>query len=135
MFNYVILPILISALAIATLLRNRKKIPRSSFLFSFWVSGLVFFSTYILLILIARGLDAYYWSEYMSFDMNNDGYIEESERTAGYSTAHENAVNDTARNMVFMTGAIISLLVSTTVLFVGVIGNFLIQRRNTLKKN
>jgi len=85
------------------------------------------------LILSTAALEAHYWTDYTSYDLNKDGLIDKSERTAGFQKAHKGVVNDTARNLVFFTGIIISMLVSTTVLITGIIRTYFKLRRNKVK--
>lgn len=124
-FNYQIVPIIISLFGIILLILFRKKVNKESYLFSLWVSGIVFFSVYILLILSVAILDAYYWAEYYSFDLNENGSIEKHEQTEAYHEALKKVTNDTARNFVFITGLFISMIVSTTVLIIGIIARFI----------
>ena len=78
-------------------------------------------------------LDAHYWAEYNSYDLNGNGSMDKSERTKGFQEAQRKVVSDTARNFVYITGVIISMLVSTTVLIVGIIGTYIKLRRISLK--
>ena len=132
-FYHEILPVLISVFGIFILILVRKKVPKRSYLFSLWVSGIVFFSVYIFLILSTAMLDAHYWAEYNSYDLNGNGSMDKSERTKGFQEAQRKVVSDTARNFVYITGVIISMLVSTTVLIVGIIGTYIKLRRISLK--
>jgi hypothetical protein len=132
-FYHEILPVLISLFGIIGLILIRKKVSKESYLFSLWVSGIVFFRIYIFLILSTSALDAHYWTDYNSYDLNKDGLMDKSERTAGFQKAHKRVVNDTARNLVFFTGVIISILVSTTVLTVGIIGTYFKLKMNKAK--
>lgn len=124
-FYYEILPIIISLLGITLLILVRKKVSNQSYLFSFWVAGLVFFSTYLFMIIATSGLDAYYKAEYDSYDLDKNGFIESFERTEGFLEAQKKITNDTARNLIHITGVFISLLISTTVLIVGLIGTYI----------
>ena len=74
-------------------------------------------------------LDAHYWAEYNSYD----GSMDKSERTEEYLKAQKNVTNDTARNLVPITGVIFSLLTSIIVLIVGLIGTYFKLKRNKLK--
>ena len=119
-----ILPVLISLLGIIILILFRKKVPKRSYLFSLWVSGIVFFSVYIILIVSTAMLDAHYWAEYNSYDLNGNGSMDKSERTEEFLKAQKNVTNDTARNLVSITGVIFSFLISIIVLIVGLIGTY-----------
>ena len=130
---YEVLPVLISLFGIIILILLRKKVPKKSYFFSLWLSGIVFFSVYIFLILSTVILDANYQSEYNAYDLNGDGYIDNSERTEGFQETERRALNDTARNFVFIVGALISMLVSTTVLIVGLIGTYIKLRSVHIK--
>ena len=132
-FYYEILPILISLLGITLLILVRKKVSKQSYLFSFWVAGLVFFSTYLFMIIVTSGLDAYYRAEYDSYDLDKNGFIESFERTEGFLEAQKNLTNDTARNLVHFTGAFFLLLISINVLIVGLIGTYIKIKRVILK--
>ncbi len=74
-------------------------------------------------------LDAHYWAEYNSYD----GSMDKSERTEEYLKALKNVTNDTARNLVSITGVIFSFLISIIVLIVGLIGTYFKLKRNKLK--
>ena len=123
-----ILPIVLSLISIAILVSIRKRVPKESYLFSFWVSCIVFFTIYILLILSTIGLHYKYQAELNSYDLNMNGNFEESERVDGYQEAMDKVIQDTARNFVHIVGIILSFIISTTVFTVGALARLFKSR-------
>ena len=133
-FNFQILPILLGLLGIAFLLFIRKRVPKDSFLKSFWWSGMFLFGFYFLLMLSTTIYDVYIRMEYDSYDIDKNGYIDDFERTGNYFEVQKRLVNDTARNLAYMTGAVLSIIISFFVFIISLIHIFF-KRRKRIKES
>ena len=126
-FNFQIVPILIGLLGFIILLLLRVRIPRGSFLRSLWLSGLVLFGLYFLMmttVVLFRVYDLNYY-EAGVFES-----IEEKERVT------KRIVNDTGVQLAFITIAIFSLFISFFVLAVSLISNYIKRSKSRrLKEN
>ena len=126
-FNFQIVPILIGLLGFIILLLLRVRIPRGSFLRSLWLSGLVLFGLYFLMmttVVLFRVYDLNYY-EAGVFES-----IEEKERVT------KRIVNNTGVQLAFITIAIFSLFISFFVLAVSLISNYIKRSKGRrLKEN
>ncbi len=126
-FNFQILPILIGLFGFIILLLLRERIPRGSFLRSLWLSGLVLFGLYFLLMTASTISRVYHWNNYES------GVFETIEQK---QKAMKRVVNDTGTQLAFIISAIFSLFVSFFVLIVSLIFNYIkIKKSSSLKEN
>ena len=115
----IFLPLATSLVAVIYLINIKKKISKSSLKYDLWISVLLFFVIYFLIVSASAINGAYIQFVYDSYDINNNGFIENNEKTDGFDQAMLDVISDTARNFAFITGAIFSLILS--------LGNFLIR--------
>ena len=80
-----------------------------------------FFVFYFLIVSTSAIIDVYIQYIYDSYDLNNNGFIENSEKTTGFDIAEYDVISDTARNFAFITGAIFSFILSIGVFLVRMI--------------
>ncbi|MGB1204864.1 MAG: hypothetical protein ACPG5B_04410 [Chitinophagales bacterium] len=130
-----IIPITISIVSIIILILKRKKITPNTYQSNIWVSALVFFILYFLIIFISTSQGIYYWSVYHSFDVNQNGFIDVIEKTAAFYEIEKKVLHDTARNFAFITGAILAFIVAVFVLLVGFIKTFFLAKMKKKKQH
>lgn len=115
------LPLAISLVAIIYLISIKKKISKISFKYDLRISVLLFFVIYFLIVSASAINDAYIQHVYESYDINNNGFIENNEKTDVFDQAMQDLISDTARNFAFITGVIFSFVLSLSYLLVRVI--------------
>ncbi len=57
------------------------------------------------------------------YDLNKDGIFSGNEVTEEQKQAMQNLINDTGRNLVFITGFLFSLAISCSIYFLGIISS------------
>ena len=126
-FNFQILPILIGLLGFVILLLLRESIPKGSFLRSLWLSGLVLFGLYFLMMTTVVLFRVYELNYYEA------GVFESIEEK---NSVTKRIVNDTGVQLAFITTAIFSLFIAFFVFVVSLISNFIkIKKSRNLKEN
>jgi hypothetical protein len=85
----------------------------------FWISVIVFLSTYVLIVGDATIIDMVYQWDANRYDLNHDGLFGGAEITKEQEAAMQRLVNDTGRNFSFITGLIFSTIISTVVYVIG----------------
>ena len=106
------LPLIASLVFIVIFLFIKNKISNSTFKYDLLMSGLLFFIIYFILISISAINGIYIQYVYDSFDINQNGFIENIEKTEGFEQAMQDVTRDTVRNFAFITGAIFSFVIS-----------------------
>ena len=126
-FNFQMVPILIGLLGFIILLLLRLRIPKGSVLRSLWLSGLVLFGLYFLMmtkVVLFRVYDLNYYEA---------GVFESTEEK---EIVTKRIVNDTGVQLAFITTAIFSLFISFFVLIISLISNYIkIKKSRSLKEN
>ena len=117
----VLLPLTISLVVVIYLIGIKKNIAKHTLKYDLWISVFLFFVFYFLIVSTSAIIDVYIQYVYDLYDLNNNGFIESSEKTTGYENAEQNVISDTARNFAFITGAIFSFVLSMGVFLVRVI--------------
>ncbi|MDK2595523.1 hypothetical protein QNM18_10745 [Pseudoalteromonas sp. P94(2023)] len=74
-----------------------------------WLSAIATFVCYASLLINVSYVDHHLEKELKAFDLNNDGFFSETERTPEQQKAMQRVVSDTGRNFAPITGAWFSL--------------------------
>jgi hypothetical protein len=82
---------------------------------SLWVSGIVFWVVYTLIIGSALILDVYYQWNLNQFDLDKDGFFSGRELTPNQEIAMQKLINDTGRNLSIFTGLLVAGFFSSLV--------------------
>lgn len=123
-----IIPLTISIIGIGILLLGRKKVVKNTYLRNVWLSAMVFFILYFLIVFITTIQGIYYWSMYQSFDVNQNGFVDTIEKTKDFYEIEKKLLKDTGRNLAFATGAVLAFIVSFFVLLVGFLKTYFVKR-------
>ena len=116
---HLVIPTILCVAGLLTILIKRKKIFADRKRKIFWISVIVFFAFYLFIVGGATYGDIYYQYEANRLDLNKDGLFGTDEITNELSEVQGHLTNDVGRNFSFITGLIASLIISTTVYFVG----------------
>lgn len=129
---HLIIPALISLLILGVIILKREKLWGNGERKWFWISTVVFFGIYLLLVggAIYADLDAQLTLN--EFDLNKDGFFSGEELTPEQKEAMRNLASDTGRNFSFITGLIFSGLIAFLVFIGGKVIEFInLKRRET----
>jgi len=84
---------------------------------------LITFVTYLIIVMSVSIYDAYLTMNLNSFDINGDGMFTGNEISSQQEEALNYVVNDSGRNMIYITGLVNSFLLSMSILFVYILIN------------
>lgn len=116
---HLILPAFICLIMLFFLIFKPKKSIKKSEKRWFRISCIIFISVYFLIIGSAAFEDIHAQIILNSFDLDGDGFFSEIESTYEQQKAMSILLNDTGRNFSFITGLIISLIVSLPIYLIG----------------
>lgn len=105
-----VLPLLLSMIGVFGLIIFRQK-TKKNYNKTVWLSTLLFLSLYFSIVLASTCLDVHYLTNYESYDINKNGFIEKFERNTKQQLALERVTKDTARNLAFITAMIFSSVI------------------------
>ena len=105
---------------------NRKKLFKKGKIKWIWTCATLFFAVYFFIVSFATYTAIYYQWDLNKFDLNGDGFFSGHEITAEQKVAMNKLTNDIGRNFSFITGLILSALISIPVFIVG----RMIERKN-----
>lgn len=108
---HLILPSLTSFLILLSMIHYRKRWFRGKRQ-AFWISLVVFFLLYFLIVGFNAFFDIYYQWDLIQYDLNQDGNFSENERTEDQQKAMSKVIADVGRNFSVFTGAIFAFLIS-----------------------
>lgn len=109
--SYNELGILFGLASTVLILSVRKKIKQPLHK-SLWKSALLLFSLYALILIITEVRWHFIKEQLQSFDLNQNGFIDLEEYTDEAIEALNRRTQNTARNFAFLTGAVISTVIS-----------------------
>ena len=115
---HLIIPSLISIMVLGIIFLKRKKLFANGELKLFWISTVVFFVIYLLIVGGATYSDLNAQLTLNDFDLNKDGLFSGEEITAEQKEAMQKLNSDTGRNFSFIIGFIFSLIIAFFV-FIG----------------
>lgn len=116
---HLIIPSLISILILGTIIIKRKKLFANRKWKSFWISTIIFFGIYLLIVGGATYADISSEMALQKFDMNGDGMFNGAEITPELKVALNKVSSDTGRNFSFITGLIFSGIITFFVFIIG----------------
>lgn len=116
------IPSLICFLLLTFIFRRRKQFFGKNKRKLLWVSATVFLITYLLVVASATYADIFYQWDLNAYDLNQDGFFGENERTPQQKKAMSKLVNDTGRNFSFITGVIYGLMLAVPTYIFGKLG-------------
>ncbi|MCL7763665.1 hypothetical protein MPF19_09590 [Polaribacter sp. Z014] len=124
---HLIIPTIISILILGILFYKRKKLFINDKNKVFWISVILFFCIYLLI--VGNATYTHYSTNILlqSFDLNKDGNFNTAEITPEFNIAMRNVISDTGRNFSFITGLLFSGIITS---FVYVIGTKINQYKN-----
>jgi hypothetical protein len=114
---YLLIPTIISIMALGTIFYFRKKLFSKRKLL--WTSLTVFFVVYLFVVGSAIYDDIYYQWNVNRYDLNKDGLFNGEEITNEQNLAMQKLINDVGRNFSFVTGFILAVAVSGAVYIIG----------------
>jgi len=123
---HLLIPSLISILILGILILKRKKLFVKGKRQWFWISAMLFFGIYFLIVGGATYSDIYAQWNLNQFDLNKDGLFSGSEITTDQKEAMRNLTSDVGRNFSFITGLVFSGIISLLVLVGGKIRDHLV---------
>lgn len=128
--THLVIPAIVSFGIILIIVLNWKKLILKSSKNLFWISLIVFFAFYGLIVGLAGYTDIIYQIELNSFDLNQDGFFSGQELTEEYEAASSRLINDTGRNFTVFTGVFVAGILS----FVSYLISWGVKRYLKLKK-
>jgi hypothetical protein len=102
------------------ILANRRKLFIGTYQRWFWISAIVLFSIYGLIVGLAMFQDIYLHWNLNKYDLNNDGMFTGEEISDGQKIAMDRVIRDTGRNLAVITGFIFSAIISFPVFLIGI---------------
>jgi len=105
---HLIIPSLISIMILGIVFYKRQELFRNKKRKWLWVSLILFFLFYLLIVGGASYADIYAQWNLNRFDLNSDGLFSGNEITTEQQAAMKNFIGDTGRNFAFITGLIFS---------------------------
>ncbi len=130
---HLILPIIISIFILGLLIYKKKKMFKNGKWF--WISLIVFFTIYLLIVSGATYMDISAQLNLQKFDLNGDGFFNGSEITPDQKAAMKTLTNDTGRNFSFIIGLFLSGIIAFIVLVIGKISQNIKNYKIINKKN
>ena len=115
---HLIIPSLISILALGIIFLKRKKLFTNGKWKWFWISTTVFFGIYLLIVGGATYSDISSELALQKYDLNGDGFFNGEEITPEQKEAMRKVISDTGRNFSFITGIIFAGIIAFFV-FIG----------------
>lgn len=85
----------------------------------FWISVVVFLCTYGFIVLYCAYLSLHYRWNLNQYDLNGNGFFERVEMTTEQQKASLRLARDTARNLSFITGLILALIIAASTYLFG----------------
>ncbi len=122
---HLVIPITISALALGLIFLNRRKLFTAKKRIWFWRSLTVFLLSYFLIIGVVSYIDISADLALQAFDLNGDGHFSADEQTPKQKEAMHKVIADNARNFSFITGFILSAIITFFVFMVRKIYQFI----------
>lgn len=116
---HLIIPSLISIIALGVIFLKRKKLFANGKWKWFWISTTVFLGIYLLIVGGATYSDLTSELTLQKFDLNKDGFFSGNEITPEQQEAMRNMTSDTGRNFSFITGLIFSGIIALFVFGIG----------------
>ncbi|PKA99013.1 hypothetical protein B0O79_2711 [Flavobacteriaceae bacterium MAR_2009_75] len=96
-------------IGIASLLYFRKNV-LNTYWKCLWRSGILFFSMYVLILIIMAAKAHYLGFKLEALDLNHNGQIDIDEYTAEYRSLRDQLLQDPDRNNAFSNGALLSFV-------------------------
>ncbi len=124
---HLIIPSLISIIALGIIFINRKRLFVKGKWKWFWISITLFVGIYLLIVGGATYVDISSKLALQEFDLNRDGFFSGNEITPEQKTAMQKVIADTGRNFSVITG----LFFSGIITFFVFIGGKILERINT----
>jgi hypothetical protein len=113
------IPTLIGICALLTIFVKRHRLFSEQNRKWFWISIIVFFVIYVLIV-GSSTIDAiYYQWDLNRYDLDKDGFFGGEELTKEQKDAMFRLTNDVGRNFSFITGIFVSAIISTSVYIMG----------------
>tara|TARA_B110000238_G_C15822418_1_gene309129 strand:+ start:78 stop:506 length:429 start_codon:yes stop_codon:yes gene_type:complete len=109
---HLIIPSLISILILGTIILKRKKLFANRKWKWFWISTIIFFGIYLLIVGGATYVEISSELALRKFDLNGDGMFNGAEITPELKVAQNKVISDTGRNFSFITGLIFSGIIT-----------------------
>ncbi|MDO6814009.1 hypothetical protein [Tenacibaculum soleae] len=116
---HLIIPSLISILILGTIILKRKKLFANRKWKSFWISTIIFFGIYLLIVGGATYADISSEMALRKFDLNGDGMFNGAEITPELKVALNKVSSDTGRNFSFITRLIFSGIITFFIFLIG----------------
>lgn len=107
---HLVIPSIISIIGFIVILIFRKKIINRNK--ALWYSLASFFIFYLFIVGIATFYSIYYQWNLNNFDLDHDGFFSGSEINKNQQLAMKRLINDTGRNFSFITGLVVSGILS-----------------------
>lgn len=101
----------IGIIGIAFLLYLRKNVS-NTYWKCLWRSGILFFSMYVLILIVIAAKTQYLGFKLEAFDLNHNGLIDINEYTAEYRSLRDRLLKDPDRNNAFLNGALLSFVMA-----------------------
>ncbi|MDO6490191.1 MULTISPECIES: hypothetical protein [unclassified Cellulophaga] len=126
---HLIIPSLISIIALGVIFLKRKKLFANGKWKWFWISTTVFLGLYLLIVGGATYSDFTSELTLQKFDLNKDGFFSGNEITPEQQEAMKNMTSDTGRNFSFITGLIFSGIIALFVFGIGKITELIKKKK------
>lgn len=117
---HLLLATLFSLCALWYILANRKEFFQDNYRRWFWISAVVFFCIYGLIVGLAMFQDLYLHWNLNSYDLNKDGIFSREEISDAQENAMNRVIRDTGRNFAVFTGLIFSAIISLPIFLIGI---------------
>jgi len=102
------------------ILTNRKEFFQGNYRRWFWISAVVFFSIYGLIVGLAMFQDIYLDWNLNRYDLNKDGIFTGPEICNEQKNAMDRVIRDVGRNFAVITGLIFSEIISLPIFLIGI---------------
>lgn len=132
---HLIIPAIFSLLVLIVVFSFRKHILENKKWKWFWISAIIFFSIYFIIVGIATYSDIDTQIKLNQFDLNKDGFFSKEEMNDNTKKVMQNLIHDTGRNFSFIIGFIFSGIIATIVLIIGSFTEKFVKQKRRFKIN
>ncbi len=127
---HLIVPSIISAIALVIIFVKRKKLFANTKWRWIWISVTVFFGVYLLIVAGAAYTDISLELSLRKFDLNGDGFFNGAEITAEQQERMHKFIADKGRNFSFISGIFFAGIIALCIFMGGKIIDYLNKRKN-----
>jgi|SRR5690606_31230093 len=119
---HLVIPFLVGLIILICIIVFKKKFTIKKYQQNLWISLIVFFSIYILFVGISIYEELSLQIKLNKYDLNKDGFFNSKEvKMEGFNETMNGVVHDVGRNFSIITSAIFAVIVSGSILIIGLL--------------